>query len=71
MEILNGDIIQQMTGYSQRSKQKEWFENRGYQYQTDCHGDIWTTDDWMNGKDRHIDAKNDDGFNLGSLKNAS
>lgn len=50
--------------------QKDWFESRGITYQIDTKGAVYTTDDWMNGKDKYK-ASNDDGFNLGALNHAS
>ena len=70
MEILTQETIKTMTGYSAKAKQETWFKERGYTYQTDKDGNIWTTDDWMNGKDKYQQPDNDDGFNLEGLESA-
>lgn len=50
--------------------QIKWFESEGITYKIDTKGNVWTTDDWLNGKDKY-QSSNDDGFNLGALQNAS
>jgi hypothetical protein len=50
--------------------QREWFEAQGITYKVDTKGHIYTTDDWMNGKDKYK-ASNDDGFNIGDFDHAS
>lgn len=55
MEILIGDPIIVMTGCKHRKHQENWFKERGITYQCDNKGNIWTTDDWLNGKDKAIE----------------
>ncbi|MFC4699343.1 DUF4224 domain-containing protein [Glaciecola siphonariae] len=69
MKILKGEDIAIMTGYSKTAYQQKWFNEKGYTYQINGKGELWTTDDWMNGKDKY--ASNDDGFNMEFLEDAS
>ena len=71
MKIITGEEIEKMTGYSKLSFQQKWFNQHGYSYQVNAKGELWTTDDWMNGKDKYKAINDDDGFNLGALKHAS
>jgi hypothetical protein len=71
MQIITGEDIQTMTGYKNLSGQKQWFIDRGYSYQVSNNKQLWTTDDWMNGKDKYKAVNDNDGFNLGALKNVS
>lgn len=57
-----------MTGYTQKASQQKWFKERGITYQVNASGEVWTTDDWLNGRDK-IHASNDDGFNLDAISN--
>jgi len=59
-----------VTNTPKKKKQIEWFEREGITYKIDTHNNVYTTDDWMNGKDKY-QSSNDDGFNLGALQNAS
>lgn len=70
MKILKGDDIVIITGYSKTAYQVKWFNEKGYSYQIDGKGQVWTTDDWLNGKDKY-QAQNDDGFNMEFLQDAS
>jgi hypothetical protein len=71
MQIINGKTLVAMTGLSHAKKQEAWFKERGITYQFTADGKkLWTTDDWLNGKDKYK-ASNDDGFNLGALDHAS
>jgi hypothetical protein len=60
-----------MTGYAKPSYQQKWFVARGYKFELDKDGNLWTTDQWLNHADKYKSADNDDGFNLGALKHAS
>lgn len=71
MNIIDGEMVVRMTGYEKPTFQKKWFEQHGYKYEVDCKGNIWTTDQWLNHADKFQLSGNDDGFNLGALKNAS
>lgn len=66
MEILDGPIIKKITGRTDRKLQESWFKEAGFTYQSDTDGRIWTTDDWLNGKDK-LASEKDDGFNLGAI----
>ena len=70
MALLFGEDIVIMTGYSKLAYQQKWFNEKGYSYQIDGKGKLWTTDDWLNGKDKYKSVNDDDGFNLGALKRA-
>lgn len=70
MQILTGEKIITMTGYSKLAYQQKWFNEKGYSYQVDAKGNLWTTDDWLNGKDKYKAVNDDSGFNLGGLKRA-
>lgn len=48
MQVLEGEVIELMTGYKQPEKQKEWFQSRGYICKQDPNGNVWTCDIWMN-----------------------
>jgi|TARA_R110002153_G_scaffold31666_1_gene96261 hypothetical protein len=69
MQIVIGSDIKTMTGYEKRGSQIRWFEENGITYRVNAKGDVWTTDDWLNGRDKAaVDAANDDGFNAGFMK---
>jgi hypothetical protein len=71
MQIIEGETLVTMTGFSHSKKQELWFKERGITYQFTANGKkLWTTDDWLNGKDKYK-ASNDDGFNLAALNHAS
>lgn len=64
MQIIQGETIVTITGYKRRREQLGWFEQRGITAQVNAKGDVWTTDDWLNKKDKQLNiAANDDGFN--------
>ena len=67
MEILIGDKIKLITGYSQKSSQVKWFSERGYKYEVDKDNNVWTTDQWLNHADKYQTVSNDDGFNLSGV----
>ena len=68
MQIVIGSDITTMTGYEKRSSQVRWFEENGITYRVNAKGEAWTTDDWLNGRDKAPAAANDDGFNPNFLK---
>jgi|TARA_B110000902_G_scaffold240021_1_gene289171 hypothetical protein len=67
MKVLSGALIKEMTGCAYAKDQADWFAKRGYTFESDKYGKIWTTDDWMNGKDKLRQVSNDEGFDLGAL----
>ena len=60
-----------ITGTPVKKLQREWFEKNGFRFAEDTQGQVFTTDDWMNLKDKGHTQANDDGFDLGALQNAS
>ena len=72
MQIIHGEQLQLITGRTHRKQQEQWFVEQGITYKVNARGIVYTTDDWMNGKDKYQVAQNDDGFNLAGLeRNAS
>jgi hypothetical protein len=63
MERIEAHIV---TNTTHKKLQKQWFEREGITYKIDVKNNIYTTDDWMNGKDKY-QAQNDDGFNIGAI----
>ena len=70
MEIINGEKLKLITGCKQKRGQIEWLRSEGITFKVNARGEVFTTDDWMNGKDKY-QASNEDGFNLGALDCAS
>ncbi|NCP63191.1 MAG: DUF4224 domain-containing protein [Paraglaciecola sp.] len=66
MQIIHGPELALITGFKQATKQKSWLESEGITYKVNANGVVYTTDDWMNGKDKY-QAQNDDGFNIGAI----
>jgi hypothetical protein len=56
----------EVTKTKHKKLQKKWFEREGITYKIDVHNNVYTTDDWMNGKDKY-QAQNDDGFDIGAI----
>jgi len=70
--LMHGNDIEVLTGYQQPKKQAQWFIDNGIRYVIDANGKVVTTNEWLNGWDKyHAIASEDDGFNLGGLRNAS
>jgi len=66
MKILIGEEVKTLTGCAHQKPQIKWFEQEGITYRVNAKGQVFTTDDWMNGKDKYR-AQNDDGFNIGAI----
>jgi hypothetical protein len=66
MKILIGDDVKKLTGYAQKKLQKKWFADQKITHRINSKGQVYTTDDWMNGKDKY-QAEEQDGFNLGAV----
>lgn len=49
MEIINADVV---TGTKIKDKQITWFQESGFRYAINAKGKVFTTDDWMNLKDK-------------------
>lgn len=72
MQIIHGPQLQLITGCKHRKRQEQWFKEQGITYKVNANGIVYTTDDWMNGKDKYQAQNDDDGFNLAGLeRNAS
>ena len=69
MKIIHSEDVELMTGYKVKSKQIAWFEREGITYRVNDKGQVWTTDDWLNGKDKY--KPESDGFNMEFLQDAS
>lgn len=68
MDMIIGEDIERMTGYKVRSHQVKWFQANGITCKVNARGEVWTTNDWLNGKDKDSNAANDDyGFNANFL----
>ena len=50
-----------------RRKQIEWFERTGYRYECDTNNVVFTTDDWLNLRDKGLAVNDDSGFDVGFL----
>lgn len=70
MQIIIGPEVKVMTGYKNSKAQQKWFAEQGINFKVNAEGKVWTTDDWLNGKDKYKPANDDDGFNMEFIKNA-
>jgi hypothetical protein len=66
MKILIGEEVATITGCKHKKQQIKWFEQEGITCRMNALKQVYTTDDWMNGKDKY-QAQNDDGFNIGAI----
>jgi len=64
--IITGSDIVTMTGYVKLSAQRRWFDAERIAYKVNAKGELWTTEDWLNHKDKYQASNQDDGFNLGT-----
>jgi hypothetical protein len=55
-----------VTQTKNRKVQIKWFEREGITYKIDAQKNVYTSKDWMDGKDKY-QAQNDDGFNMGAI----